>query len=498
MSGNKPATLFLILLSLAYAVLFYHAEMGVNLLIFDSLLIITALRCRPELAEHKAFAWSVGGMLFAASCVVIVHGNAALWAHHLSYLLVLGFAQVRELRFVWYGLLLGLITLARGPLQWFRNRTLWLQEVRGERPARPVWRYVRQGLPALVIIIPFLVFYTSGSQQMANGLSGFFSWMGGLEFNFTVAWSILLFVFALVLTAGLLFPRLNASLLADHQADFNDAMVRERHQRTPVPPGNGPHVIIDDFNPRRSPARKMMGLKEEYRQAIITFGLLNAVLAIVNFTDLAYVWISPGERTAATLSHYVHVGTWNLSISIGLAMLVVLYFFRGNLNFLGGDTILRPLTRLWLGQNALLALSVAVRNYHYIDAYGLALGRVYVGFVLLLMLFGLFTLLRKVDRRLSLSYLFQNNGLAVWLLLLAFGAVNWPGVITRYNLATQTTEEVDWDYLRSGLDRRNAFLLFVHPDDPLGMHSKSLPTTHRRADWRSWNYADWRNERAVR
>lgn len=120
MSRNKPATLFLIILSLTYAVLFYHAEVGVNLLIFDALLIVTALRCRPELAKHRAFAWAVAGMLFAAGSVVIVHGEGALWAHHLSYLLVLGFAQARELRFVWYGLLLGAITLFRGPYQWFR------------------------------------------------------------------------------------------------------------------------------------------------------------------------------------------------------------------------------------------------------------------------------------------------------------------------------------------------------------------------------------------
>ena len=119
---NTTPTLFLLMLGVAYAILFYHAEMGVNLLIFDALLITAALSCRPELAQNRAFTWSLAGLLFAALAVIVVHGPEAILAHHITYFVVLGFAQARELRFIWYGLLLGLISLFRGPLQAFRHR----------------------------------------------------------------------------------------------------------------------------------------------------------------------------------------------------------------------------------------------------------------------------------------------------------------------------------------------------------------------------------------
>lgn len=491
MSG-KFTTLFLLLLAVVYAVLFYHAEMGVNLLIFDALLLGTALRCRPELAKYRAFIWSAGGLLFAAGCVVIVHGEGALWAHHLTYLLVLGFAQARELRFFWYGFLLGGITLFRGPLQWFRRQAVYLREVSAHRTSRPAWRYVKQVVPALVILVPFLIFYLGANRELARGVAGFFGWVGNFSVDFALLWSVALFGFATVLFSGLLFPRLTESRLVNQQVIFRDELVRTRPERSVVPP----RAAYRNYRPKPN---KMTALRDEYRQGLLTFGLLNAVLAVVNLTDLTYVWLPSGDLSAATLSEYVHVGTWNLCISIGLAMLVVLYYFRGNLNFLRDSRLLRQLARIWLAQNALLAMSVAVRNYHYIDAYGLALGRVYVGFVLLLILFGLFTLLRKVDRRLTLSYLLHSNGLTVWLLLLAFGAINWPGVITRFNLATQTAEEVDWRYLQFDLDRRNSFILRSHCESADSKCFQQIDKyRHQPTDWRSWNYADWRNERATR
>ena len=138
-----------------------------------------------------------------------------------------------------------------------------------------------------------------------------------------------------------------------------------------------------------------------------------------------------------------------------------------------------------------------MRNYHYVDAYGLAVGRVYVFFALAVLTFGLLTLYRKVTQRLTLSYLFQANGTALWLALLLFGAVNWPGVITRYNLATQAPDEVDWQYLYHGFDGRNDFLLAplsaYHP-----VQRGRVRPVSTYSDLRGWNFADYRNDRARR
>ncbi|MEM9528344.1 MAG: DUF4173 domain-containing protein, partial [Bacteroidota bacterium] len=278
--------------------------------------------------------------------------------------------------------------------------------------------------------------------------------------------------------------------LVHWQTGFEDTLHRQRAPRTPSSHLRGRLKKIGDL-----PA-KILALKDEHQRAVLTFSSLNILLALVNATDLRYVWLSSAALPAATLSHYVHVGTYNLTFSIFLAMAVVLYFFRSNLNFYKEIHVLRPLTRLWLIQNALLAGSVGVRNWHYIDAYGLAIGRVYVGLVLLLILFGLFTLLRKIDRRLTLSYLLQTNGMALWLSLLVFGAVNWTNIITRYNLAQEDTAAIDWHYLRWQLDDRNRFLINQHPGLPPSIKKDpNGPYWHTYSDWRSWNYPDWRNGR---
>lgn len=492
-SINKQSKTLLtsLTLGLAYAFLFFHGELGLNVVLFDALLIGLALFVRPELAKHKAFVWSVGGLMFAAGSVVIVHTDAAVFAHHLTYSLVLGFAQARELRFVWYGLLLGVSAIFETPVNAVRRwRTVRRQK--GRKVVSPAWPWLRQALVPAFVLVPFLLLYVGGNDKFAAGLGLFLDSFSDLSLSFDVYWTVFLTTSGALLTLGFLLPREGISRLVKQQSGFQDELVRERDSRIPAP--------SNDHYPTlhlRSRPKKMLALKGEYLQAVLTFGLLNLLLAVVNAVDLRYVWLETGTLSAATLSSYVHTGTWNLVISIALAIMVVLYYFRGNLNFLKDTPWLAPLAKLWVVQNALLALSVGVRNWHYVGAYGLALGRVYIAFVLLLILFGLYTLFRKVRDKLSITYLLHTNGMAAWLFLLLFAAVNWTNVITRVNLSTQTIEEIDWEYLRY-LPQDNTFLLLDRPEAEIMKIWKGSVDQYRYADWRSWNYSDWRNLRALR
>jgi len=507
MSNHIKKTFALLVLAVAYAFLFYHCQMGINLLIFDGLLLTLALWIRPELANHRPFIWSVGGLLFSAITVVVVNSNFSLFAHHVTYFLVLGFAQDRELRFIWFGLLLGAASLLQAPLRWWRSQLSSLQSEEDKGAKRVFMPWLKQAAVPVIIMAPFLFFYLSGNGKFADILGALGNLFGRVSVSESTLWTALLMAVAGILSAGLFFPRSTSSWLVDLQAGFRDELLRKCPKRVPkIPVAELPlhYQHRQSFPEQRPPGPNPLALRHEYRQSIITFGLLNLLLAAVNLTDLRYVWLSAGELDAATLSHYVHVGTWNLVISIFLAMAVVLFYFRGNLNFLKDATALPPLARLWLIQNAVLAVSVGIRNWHYIDAYGLAMGRIYVAFVLLLILFGLFTLWQKVGRRLTISYLFQSNGMAVWLAMLLLGAVSWTNVVTRYNLATQEAEEVDWYYLVDELPNENAFLLEAYDDahsgysSVAGMNYKMLPAAHHITDWRSWNYSDWRNWRALR
>ncbi|MEL7161939.1 MAG: DUF4153 domain-containing protein, partial [Bacteroidota bacterium] len=327
---RKSSALFF--LGAAYALLFYQAEMGLNLLLFDGLLIGLALWLRPELARHRGFVWSVGGLLFAAGSVVIVHGSASLLAHHLTYFLVLGFAQARELRFLWFGLLLGLISLAQGPFRWFGR----LREARADSTHVRQWSLdarIRNLFVAAVVIVPFLALYLAGNGRFLQYASWLADMLTSWELSPDLIWRCFLCALGALLSVTLFFPANRALRLVRWQSGFRDELLRDELKNAPRHP---------------RPRPKNLALKYEYQQAVIVFGTLNVLLVVVNFTDLRYVWLAGETLSAATLSNYVHRGTTNLIISIFLAMAVVLFYFRGNLNFLRSATALRPLARLWL------------------------------------------------------------------------------------------------------------------------------------------------------
>lgn len=465
----------LLALSLFYAVLFFNFEIGLNLLLFDLALIIAVLRTRPELARHTGVVWSIAGMLISAFSVVIVHSTASMVAHHLSYLLVLGFSQHRELRFVWYGLLLGISRIFSGAIDWWKAR----QQAAVERVEKSgAGRFVPLAI-AVLVALPFLFIYTAANEVMGNFIAG--AW--GLVHPLRVADYSIRFVvltsFAFLLIAGIFFRGKKTNSLIRSQEEFSDQLDQ---------------VEVQQLEEREGWPIASSKLVSEARVALYVFLILNLLAFTLNLFDLRFVWLKGETLTAATLSHYVHEGTENLIISVALAIVLILYFFRGQLNF-EDNTQVKRLAQLWIIQNGLLLLSVGARNYHYVQAYGLATGRIYVVFALVLLLFSLLSLSRKVRKRLSITYLLQTNGMALWLALLVFGAVNWSGIITRYNLHTQAIEEIDWKYLYRGFDGRNAFFLETHPKAVAANGSAHIYRYTRLGayrDWRGWNYSSYR------
>jgi len=87
----------------------------------------------------------------------------------------------------------------------------------------------------------------------------------------------------------------------------------------------------------------------------------------------------------------------------------------------------------WLGQNLMMCFTVALRNYHYTDAYGLTFKRIGVWLFLVCTATGLYFLGRQVRG-------------AVYLVLATAAIPNWPGLITRYNFQ-EARMVLDEDYL---------------------------------------------------
>ena len=256
---------------------------------------------------------------------------------------------------------------------------------------------------------------------------------------------------------------------------------------------------------------KFNGLKKEYWTAILTISTLNILLFIVNLTDMRFVWLDYSAHSAAALRQFVHQGTYMLVLAILMAMAVLLFFFRKNLNFYPSNDVLKQLAYLWIVQNGILAASVAMRNYHYITHHGLAYKRLGVIIFLFLVVIGLITFYWKIKMKMSLYYLLLANSWAAYFALLSCGMVNWDNFITNYNLNAQTPTEIDAGFLVYHVSDKNLPILMANKDKLLrkgnlkinileeGLERKLRKFERRmqKQSWLSWNVVDWKNEKLL-
>lgn len=470
----------LFILAIIFHTLMWEAGIGLNILLFSSLTTGLAFWLKPEICQRPMVRAVLLGWCLSAFLVTLHHSILSMFVFWLFTFVVVGHLQVTKISF-WA---IGLLESARGILLgWFIS----LRELGGESTAtmkwQPIWRQVRLWFIPLAILVPFYLIYNQANTTLNAVNEQLGTWIQTL-FQFDLDWwRIIIFLLGWAFIIALLGKRDGIPLLHEWVKGWQFSLVRKR--------------------PSYSLPGRTLGLKHEYQTAVYTFVVLNALLFFVNVLDLIWVWFSPQTRTAAELSQYVHEGTWLLIFSIILAMLVVLLFLRGNLNFYPRNKQLRELAILWLAQNAFLALSVGVRNGHYIDQYGLAYGRIVVVFFLILVVFGLYTMYQKVIGPRTAFYLLEINGRAILLLLLVAAAFNWDSLITRHNLQRENPDIYHLQYM---LDNnltplleaaQNATMLGDRLNhSKLQSRAQKLERKAEKHDWRSWNWSTHRQLKA--
>lgn len=194
------------------------------------------------------------------------------------------------------------------------------------------------------------------------------------------------------------------------------------------------------------PRRKITGLTYELKMAILILISLNVLLFANNLSD---VWslLATDQIEPSVLYKHVHQGTLNLTISLVCSSVLILYFFRGNLNFLKGNTNLVLLSKFWLLQNGLLVLLIAVRNWQYVDHFGLTYKRLGVYYFLVLMSIGLAMVWRKIDHKDSTFSILKRSVYAIFLSLIVLAPINWDRIIARYNLGGHQVGTGDVEYV---------------------------------------------------
>ncbi|NJO88136.1 MAG: DUF4173 domain-containing protein [Chloroflexia bacterium] len=239
--------------------------------------------------------------------------------------------------------------------------------------------------------------------------------------------------------------------------------------------------------------------------------LVNALLLIVNVIDIKWVWLGFEYSPDFDLKQFVHEGTYLLIISILLSMGIMLYFFRDNLNFYQKSGIIKKLTYIWIAQNTILAVSVAIRNFHYITYWGLAYKRIGVILFLIAAGYGLYSLYIKIRHTKTAYFLIKKNTMAVFVILLIASLINWDSIITTHNLNHPIKENMETSYLLTMSDK---VLPLIDQNQEILNQEQSLNTyahfgsysykeyyklrvalflsRYKKESWTSWNSQEWK------
>ncbi|WP_316807242.1 DUF4173 domain-containing protein [Pedobacter agri] len=499
-----------------FNLIFWSERLAFNLLIY-SVFVITITVFNKEVIKSSKFKWYALGQLLAAILVVVNNSDLSLASYYVSLLLFIGFSHYQTIRSVWVAIMATALQIIAIPATAFKR----LSEVEiGNFKIKPILRPLKYIILPLIIVFIFIGIYSGANEifekyasEFGDNITKALTQVFGFLFNDLSFERFIHFCLGLALTGGLLITFYDR-VFEKIEANFSEELLRRKNKNRIKSLWNEIALVFAG----RVISRKM-ALKTEYIIAIISFTALNILLLLLNGIDIWWLWLGKGKNLAETnYSAELHDGTNALIFSIVLAMAIIVYFFRGNLNFYSKSKTLKTLAVIWMIQNCVLIISVFIRDAHYIEVYGLTYKRIGVIVFALLCIIGLSTVYVKVTSQKTLFYLLKINGNIWYILLLAFSLINWDVTIVKYNLAHKGTIAFDPDYLLSLSDKTlpvihqnrkelnmsassygslvpKGEILVSSTDDQLQKRLDQrigfFKERYEKVSWLSWNLQDW-------
>ena len=457
----KAATFKMILVTagaVLFNIIFWQEKLALNALLFDAFVLWSVFYLYPAAFTKPAMKWLLLAHVVALTTVIVHNTVLSKMAFSVTLLLVVVFTQYLH-RSVWYAAASAAGNYVLFVFSFIEN----IQQVKTSGikslGIRKALRFLI--IPLLLAGVFFLLYAVSNAIfqnvvkdmgiALENFFSKFFDWFGWQRFGFLLL--------GLFVTGGLLLKSKYNYFSEKDYTQHNDMWRRKndliKWKQSAL------FDVLSLFMGRF--ANGIMALRNENTVGMISLLMLNVLLLFINAIDIVYVWFGFTYTADVNLKDYVHEGAGMLIFSIVLAMMVLLFFFRGNLNFYKKNKWLRYGAYGWIVQNAVLVISVLLRDYYYIQHMGLAYKRIGVLVFLTMVLVGLFTVLIKIHQKKTAYYLLRVNGWFAIILLVAASCIHWDETIASYNLARKKTIPVDVKFLLT-LSDKTLPLLEQNPD----------------------------------
>ncbi|MGV9010164.1 DUF4153 domain-containing protein [Brevundimonas sp.] len=254
--------------------------------------------------------------------------------------------------------------------------------------------------------------------------------------------------------------------------------------------------------PERRIANPSASLTTSITLSLIVF---NAVFALQNSLDLAFLWSGAPLPGDMGLAEYAHRGAYPLIFTALLAGLFVLVALQP-----GSDTARRPLVRrlvvVWIAQNMVLVASSLLRTADYIEAYALTRFRIAAMIWMALVAVGLLLICWRMLAGKSAHWLINTNAMATLVVLAVVSVVDLGAVVAGWNVRHAREVggrgvELDLGYLHTlGAPALVSLVELETTTDDVALRDRVaavrqdilLNIQRRQGEWRGWTWRDQR------
>lgn len=391
---------YIFLSTIAFVILFYNENVGLNLGILGVLYSVLTLIKTTERNRSKTFL-----LLFATS---ILSSIAFAWFGDISSFLALTISLLlltfrsknRRLKSLF--LIPVLVTNFFTSFCRVFSFSEWFPRTENSGFWKKMVAFV---LIPFLFVAAFFIIYASGSDHFASVFTDF-----ELDINL---WQIF--------RLGILgfFIAFNF---------FNFVVEKQIYQQN--------HFLDNDFtasNKVQKQTFSFLDLDSERMGGVISFICLN-ILLIFFIVTYNYEQFYEIPKTTIQLGEETHERVDAVILSIIMAIVVIMLYFKGGFNFDKKAKTLKVLAKIWLILNSILIISAAVKNAEYITNMGFTYKKLGVYAFLLLSLIGLILTFIKIQYKKKNAFLFNSMSWFFYGMVLVCSFINWGGIITSQNM----------------------------------------------------------------
>ena len=408
--------------AILFSTLFYKQNIGLNLLLFSIITIVVLTLKNKQIFRNKSTTFIAISYLITAIFVFIYKSNLAILANIIAFITFIGSVSEHKSS-IYVKWINGIYTVV---VSYFSMRydieNTGVKKEKKEKIDYVYWLKII-GIPSIILII-FINLYRNGNPMFDELISK-------IDFSFINFQWILFTALGYYLFYNISNP------IQIEPATYEDLNIGNDLENKTLKPASTKELV------------------NENQLGIILMTSLNALIILFLITDVLYL-SELHQMVASQLSEQVHNGVNALIFSNVLAIVIILYFFRGNINFFEKNKGLKNLTFVWIFLNLTVVIITTIKNIEYINSFGFTYKRIGVLFFLIATSVGLITTFIKVTKIKNLWFLFRKNIQIAFVILILSATINWDKTITYYNI--NNADQMDLKYLID-LSDNNTFLL---------------------------------------